>query len=165
VVKPVLHVCNNSKNLGPGRAYTIMAQPRYFEKFDGECLICKPSGAEVPLMRRVVEARREGTVDQAVVAEYRAMYERRMEVSLSLLAPGMLRAFVNSPRGTVVTLVQSGDSLLCACSKAEADAGRCHRSWVSPFLARAGWAVVRDGTTLGTTSDSEPSTPMFPVYV
>jgi len=33
----------------------------------------------------------------------------------------------------------------CACSRAAAAAGMCHRVWAAEALARAGWRVVLDG--------------------
>lgn len=38
-----------------------------------------------------------------------------------------------------------GDTLCCACSRAKAAKGECHRVWAAELLHEAGWRVVLDG--------------------
>lgn len=44
--------------------------------------------------------------------------------------------------------VPDGATLICACSREAAAAGRCHRVIAADLLKRAGWAVVLDGRAL-----------------
>lgn len=78
---------------------------------------------------------------------YRVSMELRWETVVGRLAPRAL-SHVAGPGGMGGGLtgdVFDGDTLCCACSVAEARAGRCHRTWAAPFLVRAGWRVVLDG--------------------
>ncbi len=45
-------------------------------------------------------------------------------------------------------LVPDGATLICACSRQAAAAGRCHRVIAADLLKRAGWSVVLDGRSL-----------------
>lgn len=44
--------------------------------------------------------------------------------------------------------VPDGATLICACSREAAAAGRCHRVIAADLLKRAGWTVVLDGRSL-----------------
>lgn len=44
--------------------------------------------------------------------------------------------------------VPDGATLICACSREAAAAGRCHRVIAADMLKRAGWSVVLDGRLL-----------------
>lgn len=44
--------------------------------------------------------------------------------------------------------VPGGATLICACSREAAAAGRCHRVIAADLLKRAGWSVVLDGRCL-----------------
>ena len=44
--------------------------------------------------------------------------------------------------------VPDGATLICACSREAAAAGRCHRVIAADLLKRAGWSVVLDGRCL-----------------
>lgn len=44
--------------------------------------------------------------------------------------------------------VPDGATLICACSREAAAAGRCHRVIAADLLKRAGWSVVLDGRIL-----------------
>lgn len=44
--------------------------------------------------------------------------------------------------------VPDGATLICACSREAAAAGRCHRVIAADLLKRAGWSVVLDGRSL-----------------
>lgn len=45
-------------------------------------------------------------------------------------------------------VVPDGATLICACSREAAAAGRCHRVIAADLLKRAGWTVVLDGRSL-----------------
>ena len=130
--RPTLHLTNwSSRKLhGPGRKLTIMAAPRRWEHGDGR----------VPAIVPPLDWLREALGGTLALEEYRRRYEDRLS-GLSFLAPGALRA--DTPPGWVD--VRDGDTLCCACSRADAAAGRCHRAWAAPFLVRAGWRVILDG--------------------
>jgi hypothetical protein len=144
---PSLYVTNAaSRRLpfrGPGRVLTIMARPRvrYGEAGDASVPLLVPQGVEEDLMQVVVEARRAGSALPDVEAEYRKVYMERLVGVVDHLQPGVLRA----SDGVVV---ECGDTLICACSRAVAAEGRCHRCWAATALARAGWRPVLDGSEL-----------------
>lgn len=100
---------------------------------------------EIGDLQAVLRARRVGWTDQPSLDRYRGSMEARWAALLSggQLAPDEL-TFLNTHLGAFWPVL-SGATLCCACSVAEADAGRCHRVWVAAFLQRAGWAVVLDG--------------------
>lgn len=119
---------------GPGRVWTIMAMPRaaYGESGDG------PAEALVPEVGWVRGAR----AGDLPLDAYRVLYQTRLRASLGALRPGVLTANGN--------VVAAGDTLICACSRAAAAEGRCHRVWAAEVLGEAGWRVILDGRPLGT---------------
>jgi hypothetical protein len=135
-MKPTIHLTNwSSRKLhGPGRKYTIMAAPRRWERGDGRVAALVPNP-------RMLGDYQEGLVE---LSTYRAMFERALvqDLEAGLLAPGTLRWTGPYPTGGPI---EDGDTLCCACSRDEAAAGRCHRAWAAPYLARAGWRVILDG--------------------
>lgn len=156
-----LHLTNGSSRSlhGPGRRISMMAHPRVFElkAEQGVCPLLTPRERELALLQQLVAARRVGQAPEGNALEtYRTALEQRWAVAerAGLLAPGRLvlvarqrlgeaqRAEAEPVRGP---LVGHGDTLLCACSREEAAAGRCHRAWAAPFLVRAGWRVILDG--------------------
>ena len=146
--RPTLYLSNWSSHRtpgmhGPGRKFTIMARPRAWEYGAGTVLAVTPHGFEVSAMQRALADR-----DNAdAMRDYREMIEARWttgSVSTLALPPGLLLAFADGPLN-----VGDGDTLCCACSVDEARAGRCHRTWAAPFLARAGWRVILDGVEVG----------------
>ena len=146
---PTLHLTNfSSRKLhGPGRVWTIMAHPRHWEHGDGWALALVPDIDEVPLMLAALADRG----NPATMAAYRQAIEARWAQSL-FLAPWKPVALTTretdyAPDGEWVN-VRDGDTLCCACSRAEAAAGRCRRSWSAPFLHRAGWRVLLDGAVV-----------------
>jgi hypothetical protein len=161
-MKPTLYLSNWSSHRtpgmhGPGRKWTIMADPRHFERGEGRVESLAPLGSRLHRLLRAALADR-GNV--ATMEAYRAAFDAAMETRLAggLLSPergtgyrldGRLWA-MGAP-GHMTALpgltcrVEDGDSLLCACSRDEAAAGRCHRAWAAPWLLRAGWRVVLDG--------------------
>ena len=127
-----------------GRAYRIMAYARTFELGDGCVAMLAPSTPEELSLLRIIVRRRRAFQDCAEeAAAYRALLEARWLAGLGAVAPGQL--LVASPTPTGADLVGSGDALCCACSAADAAAGRCHRAWAAPLLARVGWTVFLDG--------------------
>ena len=131
-VKPTLHVTNwSSRKLhGPGRVFTIMCMPRAWEWGSGQVECATPER----------EAFRSVVVGSMTLEDYRAHILAQM--AAADLSPGMLEAD-GTPDGE--EHVCDGDTLCCACSRAQAAAGRCHRVWVAQALAAAGWRVVLDG--------------------
>ena len=122
-----------------GRAYTIMAKPRprLGEVGDGFCGALVPRGEALKLMEELVRLRRLGVEDAALLARYQGLLVASWRAELPRLAPGRLMAG-GAP-------VEAGDVLACACSAADALAGRCHRSWASKVLVEVGWRVRQDG--------------------
>jgi len=147
-----------------GRTFTIMLRPRWFERGDGCVIELTPhTAAEGALLEQLLRARRRGDLDamEREGAQYRELLERRWSLALQAgrLAPGALGAGVNQPEGGIgLDLLRDGDALCCACSAAEAAAGRCHRVWAAPILARAGWSVTLEGVAL----DAESTGPHGP---
>lgn len=150
---PTLHLTNwSSRKLhGPGRKFTIMAKPRAWEHGEGTVRALAPmSSALRPLMEKALADRS----DTDAMNAYRWAYEARLVHGAPLLRPygvgddtGYYLDYAASPgeKRALVCAVSDGDTLCCACSVAEARAGRCHRTWAAPFLVRAGWRVVLDG--------------------
>lgn len=156
--RPTLYLSNWSSHRtpgahGPGRKWTIMARPRAWEHGEGRVTVLLPPAAEIPRLVRLVNERRGGawpssrTLDAdglrlaSELPEYRAACEAHWRAYHEMLPPGALMA----KAGCLLVPVADGDTLCCACSVAEARAGRCHRSWSAPHLYRAGWRVVLEG--------------------
>ena len=146
-VAPTLHLTNFSciKLHGPGLVFTIMARPRSWEHGVGRVPALVPGGLTLTLMDPALTERVIGRIGPATDA-YRAAWMRDLESALQrgVLAPGAM--LWSAEAGQPPTeAVGDGDTLCCACSRAEATAGRCHRAWAAPFLVRAGWRVLLDG--------------------
>lgn len=142
-MKPTLYITNwSSKALhGLGRKLTIMARPRHWERGAGCCALLVPSEEDLLSVQC-------GQID---IQEYRRRFEegltRPMLSGSTSLSPGGLRAAIY--RGNIgMSDVQSGDTLLCACSRAAAGRGECHRVWAAAALGAAGWRVILDGKEL-----------------
>lgn len=141
-MKPTLYLTNWSSHRTPGchgrgRKLTIMAAPRKWEKGGGTVVVLTPN---VHDLRAVQDQHISG-------AEYRERFERMVGKlnEAGKLAPGELLTFEGFGVGE---LVLDGDTLCCACSRAEAAAGRCHRVWAAKALAAAGWNIILDGEPL-----------------
>ena len=117
-----------------------MARPRRWEHGDGRVSAFVPPDPDE--LVRVIAARRQGLTD--LVGAYREGVIRAWALNYEDYghAPGELLAYCADG---VEAPVLDGATLCCACSVAEARAGRCHRAWAAPFLVRAGWRVVLDG--------------------
>jgi len=131
MIAPTLHLTNwsSTKLHGPGRKLTIMAKPRPWEHGEGKVPSMAPD-------RRWLDDLHHGEITPDA---YRALCEERFKRSVK--PPGKLLAL----RLGHVFAVADGDTLCCACSRAEAAEGRCHRVWASRFLFLAGWRVILDG--------------------
>jgi hypothetical protein len=140
--RPTLYLSNFASHRSPGKwgpAYaplTIMTRPRHFERGAGRVDDLVPT-AERDLLARALADRS----DVAAMAVYREALEARW--STLDLSPGVL-TYTPTHRPHPMEVLP-GMTLCCACSVAEARAGRCHRSWCAPFLVRAGWRVLIDG--------------------
>jgi len=135
-IKPTIHITNwSSPNLhGPGRKINIMERPRYWEFGDGRCRQLTPSDA-------IFDAAKNKPIDMET---YRTRYIAQL---FDMAQDGGLQ-----PNSLCVgayrhpsSLVLGGDTLLCACSKAAASRGECHRVWAAEILVKAGWNVILDG--------------------
>ena len=127
---------------GPGRVWTIMANPRQWERGIGRVAAVAPLGDALrPLLAAALAERRAGTSGPAAAA-YRSAFDARLDIPD--LLPGHLRGYTWEAMRDGEP-VADGDTLCCACSVAHARAGECHRAWAAPHLARAGWSVVLDG--------------------
>lgn len=135
--RPTIHLTNWSsrRHHGPGRKFTIMAAPRKWEHGDGR----------VPTLIPLFSDLSDYQDDRIGIHTYQRRYEGRLQAAatMDVLSPGALSWL--SPLGHDSGLVSDGDTLCCACSRADAAAGKCHRAWAAPFLVRAGWRVILDG--------------------
>lgn len=146
---------------GPGAKWSIMLWTPERAKRRGAIEALQPGDNLARLTHQLVGLRRLGHRDENLLATYRTGYEDRLARLLHhedvfeqyRLSPGLLRCVYSITGENDVAEMQSddgvrvrdGDTLCCACSVAEARAGRCHRTWAAPFLVRAGWRVVLDG--------------------
>lgn len=136
--RPTVHVTNwsSTKLHGPGRKLTIMAAPRQWEHGDGFVAALRPRRSDLADART-------GRMD---LDEYRRRFRWGLaqRAEAGALAPGHLEWGSSG----AVRHVSDGDTLCCACSRAEAAKGRCHRVWAAEALHEAGWRVVLDGRDL-----------------
>lgn len=132
-----------------GPQLSIQRAPRgqYGECGDGFVEILRPTIEEWELGRVLVADRRTGTPDPHALAAYRGSMEARWERALRMgqLRPGRLA--YHSIRGGMgfggmPSEVPDGAILTCSC----AAGAECHRRWLAPFTARAGWTVTLDGS-------------------
>ncbi len=122
--------------VGSRSQLTIMARPRpaYGEAGVGRVEALTPTEA-------MLDDAQSGWIS---IEEYRRQFVAMVEAhGADAVAPGSL-AFRSWDRGPMLR-VEDGDTLTCACSRAEAANGRCHRVWAAAILLRAGWRVVLDG--------------------
>lgn len=132
--RPVIYVAPLVASMyGPGRALSIMSATRH------------PSMSRVPAARAsdgAVHRLRTGALG---FERFKGRYCRIMEqrVASGLCAPGALMC-ISAPDWAPAS-VEPGDTLVCGCGS---DDGRCHRSWLAPYLVAAGWRVVLDGRDL-----------------
>lgn len=106
-----------------------MAMPRKWEKGDGKVTPVTPDPEWVLAIK-------DGAISWD---EYEALY--RDHLSFADLRPGKLLADDGIE-------IRSGDTLLCACSREDAAAGKCHRSILAKVLKGAGWDVILDGVVI-----------------
>lgn len=137
-LRPTVYLTNWTSNKTPGchgsgRKHTIMVAPRRWERGCGTVEVLVPELDDL----RAVQS------EAITVDEYRERYQRRLA---SHQGSALRFLFSVAEHGRGVKNVEDGDTLCCACSRAEAAAGRCHRAWAAEYLARAGWRVILDGT-------------------
>ena len=138
---------------GPGPKLSIMAHTPDFARSTttGRIPVLCPNDDELELMQRLVADRKAGLlVDEELVGRYRALMLGRLDGWLQtggVLEPDKLR-YRELGGVQCVGHVAADSTLYCTCSLVEAQAGRCHRSWVAPVLRAAGWDVVLDGVQL-----------------
>ncbi len=140
MTRPTLHVTNfASRKLHHGQVFTIMARPRHFETGEGRVGALVPP---VPLLERVQR-------HVITIEDYLAQLEESWRRDLQGLEPGVLRYSVwedGVPSHVrPVHLVPADSTLCCACSRAKAAAGHCHRVTAARLLVEVGWRVVLDG--------------------
>jgi hypothetical protein len=148
---PTLYLTNWSSPAlhGPGRKWTAMAEPRAWEWGAGRVRALTPLTSEV---RPALAERRAKVSDGPAFRSYRTDFTNRLtdwEIGRGL-QPGSLVATVGDDIGGVASPgryppLADGDTVCCACARAERAAGRCHLAWAVPFLTRAGWRVILDG--------------------
>lgn len=140
--------------VGPGTVWSIMARPRpeYGEMGAGQVWPLVPNESDLLAVKA-------GTMD---FDTYRAAFldgepwgpagpdggprEPLPRCWSQNLGPGVLAGLHSTAR--VPLLVTDGDTLVCACGRADAAAGRCHRVWAAQLLHAAGWTVILDGAIL-----------------
>lgn len=130
--RPTLYVTNGSsrKLHGPGKRLHIMAAPRDFEQADDSVPVLKPNLDDLYAVKG----------QRITFSQYKRRYEDTCP-PVHQLVPGKLLTDRYEP-------VADGDTLYCACSKADAAAGKCHRVWAAEALAMAGWRIILDGVDL-----------------
>lgn len=135
--RPTLHVTNwasHQKLHGPGMAYTMMAASRRWEKGAGRAVQLTPSLSWL----------RDVQAGKLSIDDYRELYTEHLK--LHDLGPGDLRASTWVMRQNLY--LRDGDTLCCACARAAAARGECHRVWAAEALVKAGWRVILDGKEL-----------------
>lgn len=139
--RPTVYLTNAASrrppHRGPGRVLTIMARPRpqYGEAGEGKVPMLIP---DWPLVR-------DAKAGRLSMEDYRAHYTMWLDSVSPQLGPGELTAALTEGGSRPV---EDGDTLVCACSRAAAAEGRCHRVWAAEVLAEIGWRVVLDGRPL-----------------
>lgn len=157
--------------VGPGLALSIMRFPRDFEIGQGRVLaLVPPRALAIPAIRAKREhdddtytGRRLSPPPGAAAWDAWKAYEDALRARwstpdhMSRLQPGVLSYVIEALPGDPGAarwdgdwwrrgqLVSDGDTLFCACSRAAAEAGRCHRVIAADLLAQAGWEVVFNG--------------------
>lgn len=132
---------------GTGKVWSIQAMPPRWARGEGRVIECAPFAEW--LRRHLILAlaeRKRGVVGGPQFMAYKEAFIAGL--AEYDLRPGALRAtpwYDSCPRLSAPVLVADGDTLVCTCSIAEAQAGRCHRSWCCESLAKAGWNVIIDG--------------------
>ena len=138
---PTLYLSNwASKDLhGSGPKWSIMARPRAWEQGMGTVRVLTPAVDDLLALKAL-------RLDWPT---YRARFLAGLPPAAQL-APLALQAHarIHTRFACQDVPVADGDSLLCACSKADAAKGHCHRVFCAEVLQAAGWQVVLDGRVL-----------------
>lgn len=121
---------------GPGRIFSIMVRTSQYAKPDGLVPVL------VPKAKDLWELKNEDISSD----EYRGRYFKLVLRSKEDLAPGkLLWQPFNFFKEKETEPVEGGDTLCCACSRAQAAKNECHRVWAAVMLQEAGWNVILDG--------------------
>lgn len=121
-------------SVGQGHVWTIMARPRaaYCEQGDGTVVDLVPREEDLDAIQR----------GEIALDEYRTRYYD------SLLGRCFKPGHLLADDGRASYVVEAGATLICACSRAKAAAGRCHRVWAANICSVYGWQAVLDGEDL-----------------
>jgi hypothetical protein len=154
--------------VGPGDAWTIMLQPNLERGEMGRGRVWQLTPLE-----KAVDGRRISAVD---LDAYRSIYLNEPGYShlgpREPLPPGPRNAtaamFDRGSRGHRLALgqllglssghvyaIQAGDTLMCSCSRKDAEAGKCHRAWAAYLLHHAGWRVILDGVEIRSDAEAD----------
>ncbi len=125
---------------GPGRRFTIMADPRRWEHGVGRVAPLIPALDWLAVVKAAVATKDERVIEDSWIRYVQRFDDRLRDV---VLAPGVL-TWAGGHNGDGQGVVEDGDTLCCAC----AVGARCHRQIAAPWLVRAGWSVVLDGKPL-----------------
>ena len=144
--RPTIHITNwSSKKLhGPGRKWTIMANPRKWEWGHGRI------ESLTPCRNYLLEIVSDELTWEAAKVDY------RVNLDSGKLSPGKLSGWSHSKQ-----LIADGDTICCGCSKESAAAGKCHRQWAAEALALAGWRVLLDRPDPALQPEETDQLPLF----
>lgn len=150
--------------VGPGPVYSIMRHPRRHMGEEGEGRVLRLTPQSALVMPAIGAKKAYDRGDEAAAAAWRT-YEEALRARwerpdwIRACAPGALR-FAEEERGAFKEgeclpwddswwrergPVPDGATLICACSREAAAAGRCHRVIAADVLRIAGWRVILDG--------------------
>jgi hypothetical protein len=117
-----------------------MTRPRRWERGVGVARSLVPEASDLLAVKG----------GRITIDEYRRRYRDdiawRKERRAVNLAPGSMLG--SHYCGGGFRMVADGDTLCCACSRATAAKGECHRVWAAELLRDAGWRVILDGKEL-----------------
>lgn len=147
--------------VGPGPVLSIMRWPRVEQGEGGQgrvLALTPPQRYAAPAL----EAKRQFDAGSPEAAEEWARYEAGLRAlwkdwTGDMLGPGRLSYGEEATQGDPsasrwdgsywhrLGTVPDGATLTCACSRAAAAAGRCHRVIAASLLLPLGWEVILDG--------------------
>ena len=105
------------------------------------CALLSDPEEAAALERALARHRMPLLIPEQATTDYRDMLERRWRRERPRYAPGVLT--FESWSGLDL-LVPPGAALVCTCPRGQP----CHRRWLAPHLAAAGWEVLLDGERL-----------------
>ena len=128
--------CKTTGYRGIGRIFSIMVHTPHWAVVQGVVGDLVPDERDLWSMKR----------DELSMEEYRSRFLENLSKRKDRLFPGELT--VQSLQPLITFKVKDEDTLCCACSRAKAEDGECHRVWVAETLVQLGWGVVLDGKQL-----------------